>query len=66
VTADQAARLDVLRGVLSVYPALRDYNPDVGELVALSEWVNDGSISAATAIVGQTAALYRPDRQDRP
>jgi hypothetical protein len=51
------ARLDALRQVLSLLPS-DDDRPSPAEVIALAEWVADGSISTATAIEGQKAALY--------
>lgn len=57
MTDEQRARLEALRGVLPLFPRPDD-PPDAADLIALAEWVSDGSISTATAIIGQRHALY--------
>lgn len=39
--------------------AKMEERPDVIEILAFAEWLADGSISAAAAIEGQRANLYR-------
>jgi hypothetical protein len=64
VTDEQRARLEALRNVQAMFGKPED-PPDPAELIALAEWVADGSISTATALTGQRAALYgRVVRED--
>lgn len=47
MTDEQRGRLDALRGVQSLFGKPED-PPDPADLIALAEWVADGSISTAT------------------
>lgn len=57
MTDEQRARLESLRGIQALFGKPED-PPDPADLIALAEWVTDGSISTATALIGQRHALY--------
>lgn len=59
LTAEQTTRLAALDCVLHLFRGTDIPSP--AEVIAMAEWVVDGSITAATALEGQKAALYRPD-----
>lgn len=58
---EQRSRLEALRGVQVMYRDAEE-PPDPADLIALAEWVVDGSISTATALIGQRHALYQNAR----
>lgn len=51
-------RRRALRAVVRIFVAEGSDLPDAAELIALADWVGEGSISVATALEGQKAALY--------
>jgi hypothetical protein len=51
-------RTVALGRVVGVYQAFTVDPPCAAELIALAEWVQTGSISVATALEGQKAALF--------
>ena len=55
---EQQARLDALKAVLGLFPNWEEA-PSLVDIVAMAEWVADGSINAAAAAEGQRHALYR-------
>lgn len=63
MTDEQRARLEALRGVQSLFDKPEE-PPDPADLIALAEWVVDGSISTATALIGQRHALYGEHRRE--
>jgi hypothetical protein len=63
MTDEQSARLDALGSVLALFRGVEDL-PAPADLIAYAEWVVDGSISTATALEGQKAALYSERRRE--
>lgn len=59
LTTEQTTRLAALDCVLHLFRGTDIPSP--AEVIAMAEWVVDGSISTATALEGQKAALYRPE-----
>lgn len=58
LNAEQLSRLNCLAAVLSHLPG--DFTPpSVGEILAMAEWVADGSLNGAMTMEGQSAILYR-------
>lgn len=64
VDDDQRRRLHSLGAVLGLY-SNPEMVPTPAELIALAEWVAVGSISAATTLEGQKAALYNQHLRTR-
>lgn len=63
---DPRSRCEALRSVLGLFPDIDD-RPNPVELIALAEWVSDGSMSVAAALEGQRAALYSKHvREEEP
>lgn len=61
MTTDQRARLEALHAVVGLFNTWEDA-PALGDVIALAEWVVDGSITAAAAVEGQRHMMYREDR----
>lgn len=58
MTEEQRIRLNALGAVLGLYPSWEE-TPSLMDVIAMAEWVADGSISAATAAEGNRHVLYR-------
>lgn len=65
MTPEQESRFVTLQAVIPITPRGVDESvPPVDDVIAYAEWVHDGSISALTAILGQTAINYRNYRRE--
>lgn len=61
MTGEQQARLETLHAVIGLFNSWEDA-PPLGDVIALAEWVVDGSITAAAAVEGQRHMMYRGDQ----
>lgn len=64
MTDEQTTRLAALDGVLNLFRGTDP--PPPADVIAMAEWVVDGSIAAATALEGQKHALYREHHREDP
>lgn len=58
MTDEQRARMDSLRQIIALWPNWESA-PSSLDIIAMAEWVSEGSISAATAAEGHRHGLYR-------
>jgi hypothetical protein len=61
LTDEQTTRVAALDCVLHLFRGTDIPSP--ADIIAMAEWVVDGSITAATALEGQKAALYRAEHR---